>query len=54
MGSFNYDLYRENWRKQNPDKVKLQRATTYIRFLARLKEEAPELYREAVRRAEHE
>lgn len=52
MGNFNFEEYRKQWNKQNPDKAKLHRATTYLRFLARLKKEAPELYREAVRRAE--
>lgn len=51
MASFDYDAYRIAWREKNPDKIAIQRATTYLRFLSRLKEEAPELYREAVRRA---
>lgn len=51
MGNFDFEAYRKAWNRQNPDKAKLHRATTYLRFLSRLKEEAPELYREAVRRA---
>lgn len=54
MGNFDFEAYRKSWYEQHPEKMKLHRATTYLRFLARLKKEAPELYREAVRRAEHE
>lgn len=52
MGSFDYEAYRKTWRKQNPDRMKVQRAATYLRFLERLKAEAPELYEEALRRAQ--
>ena len=52
LGSFDYEAYRKTWRKQNPDRMKVQRAATYLRFLERLKAEAPELYEEALRRAQ--
>ena len=46
---FNYHEYHSEWREKNPDKVLMSRIRTYKRFLAKIKAQRPDLYKEALK-----